>query len=129
MLDKRAKLVDENISSAEQQRAEAEKLRAEYESRIYIARQEADNILNNAKKRADNERERVLTEAEDNANSIITQAHAQGERDREDLLHQAREEVVSLTLLAASKLMGKTLDSESDRDIIDDFLSGEGDVK
>ncbi|MGE4352458.1 MAG: F0F1 ATP synthase subunit B [Oscillospiraceae bacterium] len=126
MLDKRSQMVEETIADAERKRTEAEKLRADYESHVAAAHEEAEIIVTNAKKRADAERERLLSEAQENAHAILTAAQLRGERDRENMLRSARAQVVSLSLLAASKLAGKKLDSDTDREIIDEFLNEAG---
>ena len=45
------------------------------------------------------------------------------EREREDMLRGVQENVTELVLLTASKLSQKELDQDSDRKLVDSFLS------
>ena len=49
------------------------------------------------------------------------------ERERDEMLRGVQENVTELVLLTASKLSQKELDEESDRKLVDSFLSEAGD--
>ena len=50
-------------------------------------------------------------------------SRAEMEREREDMLRGVQENVTELVLLTASKLSQKELDQDSDRKLVDSFLS------
>ena len=50
-------------------------------------------------------------------------SRAEMEREREEMLRGVQENVTELVLLTASKLSQKELDEESDRKLVDAFLS------
>src|SRR5512134_3079478 len=68
-LDKRARLISENIEASERQRQEADELLEEYRQRLKEAREQADDIVARSRKAAEN---------------AVAEATAQGKTKREE---------------------------------------------
>ena len=60
-------------------------------------------------------------------NRVPGMSRAEMERERDEMLRGVQENVTELVLLTASKLSQKELDEESDRKLVDSFLSEAGD--
>ena len=82
MIDSRQKEVDDMYSDAEVAREEAIGLKGEYESRLESAKEESEEILKNAHRRATLKEEEILREAKDEAARIIERAEAECELNR-----------------------------------------------
>ena len=65
--------------------------------------------------------------AQEDAAREKERSRADLEREREEMLRGVQENVTELVLLTASKLSQKELDQESDRKLVDAFLSETGD--
>ena len=128
ILEQRAALVEEEITSAQTQNREAEELKTQYEEKLTDARQEAAKIVADAQIRAQRAYEGKLAEAEDDAKRLRSEAEAQIATEREAMLRGARNEVASLALLAAAKVAEKAMDGADDKALVHAFLSevGEG---
>lgn len=123
VLDERAEKIEGGLAQAEQARQEADRLRADHESQIAAARQEAAQIrekarqdgtaiIDAARARAEAESERVLATGRQQLNAERVAASA-----------QLRGEVGGLASELASKIVGESLaDDERSRRVIDRFL-------
>ena len=126
VLEQRAQLVREEISSAEEKNRQAQALRDEYEGRLADARQEGAKLVAEAQNRGQRAYEARLAQAEDDAKRVRAEAEAQIATERENMLRGARSEVASLALLAAAKAAQTALDADSDRALVDAFLAEVG---
>ena len=65
----------------------------------------------------------ILKTATQDAQKERERSRAEMAQEREDMLRGVQENVTELVLLTASKLSQKELDQESDRKLVDSFLS------
>ena len=126
VLEQRAALVKEELSSAEQKNQQAQALQAEYEGKLTDARQEAAKIVADAQNRAQRAYESKLASAAADAKRVRAEAEAQISSEREAMLRGARNEVASLALLAAAKVAQKSMSSADDQALVDAFLAEVG---
>ena len=115
VLEARAALVKEQISSAEESNRQAGELKDQYEAKLTDARQEAAKLMADAQNRAQRAYEGKLAQAETDAKQLRTQAEAQIAAERMAMLRDARNEVASLALLAAAKVAEKAMDDSATR--------------
>src|SRR5919109_789526 len=87
------------------------------------ARAEAGQILAEARRVADAQRERVKEETEADRQRRLEETRRQIEAETHRALGQIRAEVAELTLVAASKVTGKVLDDSDHRRLIDEAIS------
>ena len=127
MMESRAAEIENNLKDAEEQKQKAQDLNAQYEEQLAGAREEAAQILSEAKAQGQREYSSILKTAQQEAQREQERSRAQLEQEREDMLRGVQENVTELVLLAASKLSQKELDQESDRKLVDSFLSETGD--
>ena len=126
VLEQRAALVKEELSSAEQKNQQAQALQAEYEGKLTDARQEAAKIVADAQNRAQRAYESKLADAAADAKRVRAEAEAQISSEREAMLRGARNEVASLALLAAAKVAQKSMSSADDQALVAAFLEEVG---
>ncbi|HWG56897.1 MAG TPA: F0F1 ATP synthase subunit B [Gaiellaceae bacterium] len=91
-------------------------------SLIGQAKSEAGEILAEARRTADAQRERVKEEAEEDRQRRLEDTRRQIEAETTRALEQIRAEVADLTVVAASKVTGKVLDREDHRRLIEDAI-------
>src|SRR3954469_5090414 len=122
-LDKRRRAIEESIDSAEQTRVEADRLLAEYRERLREAREQADDILNRARKASDRVQEEAKVEAVNKREELMEQTRRDIEQETRRAIEQIRREVADLTVLATEKVTRKSLDDDDHRRLIEEALS------
>ena len=119
MMDSRTAEIENNLKDAEEQKQKAKELSAQYEEKLQGAHAEASQIVSDAKARGEKT-------AQQDAQKEKERSRAELELEREQMLRGVQENVTELVLLTASKLSQKALDEESDRKLVDSFLSETG---
>ena len=79
--------------------------------------------MSEARERGQQEYSAILKDAAQDAQKERERAEKQLAQEREEMLRGVQENVTELVLLTASKLSQKELDEESDRKLVDAFLS------
>jgi F-type H+-transporting ATPase subunit b len=121
-IDERRQRIRRSIDEADQARNEARRLLEEHRALIGQARGQAEEILAEARKVADAQRERVKVETEADRQRRLEETRRQIEAETHRALEQIRAEVAELTLVAASKVTGKALDDADHRRLIDEAI-------
>src|SRR5213075_782356 len=121
-IDERRQRIEQSIHEAEEARKEARRLLEEHRALIGQARGQAEEILVEARKVADAQRERVRTETEADRQRRLEETRRQIEAETHRALEQIRSEVAELTLVAAAKVTGKALDDADHRRLIDEAI-------
>lgn len=122
---RRATIASE-IEAASGLLAQAESRNAQWERKLADLDRELDEIRTTARRRAEEERERILAEASEAAERIQRDAVASVEHELRRAQTELREEAASLaTELAAGMLRDQIRDGDRDR-LIDEFISSVG---
>jgi len=112
------------IGAAEEAKAEAERVRAEVEISLGEARAESAREMAEARERGEKRATEIIGAAEEKAKDLVTQAQTAIRASQEQALSAIREEVVELSLAAAGKVIGRSVDSEDDRRLVAEVVSG-----
>jgi len=122
MLDERRDRIRRSIEEAENARKEARSLLEEHRLLIGQARGQAEQILAEARRVADSQRQRVKEETEADRERRLEETKRQIEAETHRALEQIRAEVADLTLVATAKVTGKVLDDDDHRRLIEDAI-------
>jgi F-type H+-transporting ATPase subunit b len=122
MLEERRATIDQGLKDADAARRERESAADERLASLNDARREAKEILERAQKVADETREREVAATRAELDRLRTQATAEIVSEKERALAEVRGEVADLALLAASKVVGETLNSQRERRLVEEFL-------
>jgi F-type H+-transporting ATPase subunit b len=95
-----------------QDREEAEKLRAELEARLAEAEEEADEIIAEAQKRAEEERAALLEETHEEVERILAEAHTDAHRLHRQAVEQFHEELLDAILDISGQVIGRVAPPE-----------------
>ena len=129
MLDSRKREVENNLNSAEEAKLEAQKLRDEYAAQIQNARAEAQDIINQAAKIGEQTKADIVTEAREEAARLTAKAQDEIAREKTEALNEIRNEIADLAVLAASKVVGKTIDVADHQNMVNNFVKEVGEAK
>jgi F-type H+-transporting ATPase subunit b len=122
-LDKRQRAIEESIDTAERTRAEAAALLADYRERLKESRQEAEGIIDRARKAAETHERDASEEAKTKREQMMEQTRRDIETETRRAIQDIRREVADLTVMATEKVTRKTLTDEDQRRLVEDALS------
>lgn len=114
--------IHQAIHEAESLRDEAQELLANYKQQLADARQEAEAIVDRARKAGEVTKAEVLEEARLQAEAALAKARQQIERDTNQALQRIREEVADLTLSATEKVARSSLSPEDQLRLIQEAI-------
>ena len=126
MMQQREELVASEIEAAEKARKESHQFLEEQKSLLKEARTEAQSIVEGAKKQGELQKEEILTAARNEANRLKESALREIESEKEKAIAAVRDEVVSLSVLAASKVLSKEISEADNRALLKRRLRRQG---
>lgn len=129
VLEDRQKKIADNIDSAERERKDAQQLKMEYQQQLAQARSQAQVIVEKAEKLAEEAKEEILKDARAESARILKNAQAEVARERALALAQLKNEVVVLSMAAATKIIDKNIDTEANAMLISNFIEKLDDQK
>lgn len=121
-IDARRERIRSAVEEADNARREARELLEQHRTLIGHAKAESAEILGEARRVADSQRERVKEEAEADRQRRLEETRKQIEAETARALEQIRAEVAELALLAAAKVTGLALTSADHRRLIDEAI-------
>lgn len=128
-IEKRQALIEANIQSSQDLKAEAAQIKDAYDEKMKHAGQDAHEILEMARSNANEQKKEILHQAQQEADRIKAKAQEDLERDRL-LAEQEMKTVISdVAIEAAKKLVDKEMDETTQRQFVDDFISKAGEAK
>jgi len=122
MLDERSRKVRESMEQTEFIKQQAERAEQEAEKRIDAASKEGQEQVARAVRTGEGIRQQAQQEAKQDAESLIARAQVEIQRQRDGAIGELRKEFADLTILAASKVIDRSLDKEAHRQLIDKVL-------
>lgn len=126
MLHARADRIRESMEYAERVKNESQRSQEAYEKQLDEARKEAQAIISAATQQGERAREEILARAQEDARQIKLKAQEEVEFERKRVTAELRQEVADLALLAAGRVLGKALDDQAHRAVVQDFLNETG---
>ena len=122
MLDERSRKVKESMEQTELIKQQAERAEEEVKKQIEAASREGQEIIARAVRSGEDVRQKAQQEARQDAESLIARAQVEIQRERDEAIGELRKEFADLTILAAGKVIDRSLDKEAHRQLIDKVL-------
>ena len=126
ILEKRKNLADKVIREARTAQEEADSLKSQYEDSLTSAHAQAASIVSEAQKQAQDKADILIKEAEQQAASIKAKATADIEQEKKKADNEAKDEIGSLAMEIAGKVVEKEINEADHRKLIDDFITKVG---
>lgn len=124
-MEQRSADITADIEKGEALKAEGEAFHKEQAAMLESAVDERKLMVQEARQKATKEYDSILADAKKEAARILANAHEEAEREHAMMLAQMKDEVVSLALAAASKIIEANMDTERNRVLVEDFLEKE----
>ena len=122
MLDERSNKVKESMEQTEYIKEQAAHAEEESKKRIETASKEGQEVIARAVRTGEEARQRAQQEARQDAEVLIGKARTEIQRERDEAIDELRGEFAELTILAAEKVIDRSLDKEAHRQLIDKTL-------
>ena len=129
IMDDRDAEINRNIDKGKKAKEEGLKFKSEYETKVGAARSEGQQIVESAKRRAEERSSEIIAQAKQEAENIKIKASADIEKERQQAYNDVKGEISSIALLAASKVIEKDIDKSKHEELIDEFIKEVGDAK
>lgn len=123
ILGEREERVEKTLAQVASSQKEAEALLARYHQQIQNAKQEAQGIVDRATNLGEQMRQEIVRNAESEAIRAMTRAKAEITAEKDKALSQIRDEVASLAVLAAGKIIGRSMTVEDHEKMVKDFVA------
>lgn len=123
MLDERRNRIQESMDQAEQIKRDNAEAAKRAEAIIAQAQAETRNMLSQAQQMSQRTIAAAQDEAREQRERLLTEARAQIESDTRRAKEELQREVARLALMAASRVIGKTLDSSDHQRLVEEALS------
>ena len=121
-LDERSSRIKESMEQAESVKEQSANAEEQIKKQIQIASQQGQEIIAKATQTSEDIRAQAQEQAKQDAESIITRAKQAINAERDSAVEELRREFADLTIMAASKVIGETLDKETHKELIDKVL-------
>jgi F-type H+-transporting ATPase subunit b len=122
IIDERRQRIRQSLEEADRARDEARRLLEEHRALMREARGQSEEILSEARRVGESQRERLRDELEEERQRRIEDTRKQVEAETRRALEQLRAEVAELTVIATARVTGKVLDDKDHRRLIDEAI-------
>jgi F-type H+-transporting ATPase subunit b len=129
VIEKRENTIAATLQDADNKKAEAYKLKNDYDEELKHADEHASAIIKEAKERANMEYTKKLQLAQEDATQVIVEANKQIELEKKKSMESAQAEIAGIAMLAASKILSKSVDESVNSQLLGDFLEEVGATK
>lgn len=122
-IEKRQKEIAEGLASAEQAKKDLDLAQASATDQLKKAKQDAQVIIEQAKKTRSQMLDDAKTEAEQERKRIVTQAQAEIDAERKRVSEDLRKQVCLLAVAGAEKIIERSVDDAVNSDIVDKLVA------
>jgi F-type H+-transporting ATPase subunit b len=122
MLDERSRRVKESMEQTEHIKQQAERAEEEVAKRIAAASKEGQELVARAARTGEEMKKQAQQEAKQEGEALIARARAEIQQERDEAIGELREEFAGLTIMAAEKVVERSLDKKAHRELIDRVL-------
>ena len=122
MLDERSRRIKESMEQTEYIKQQAERAEGEAAKRIDAAAKEGQEAVARAVRTGEEVRHEAQQQARQEAEALIARARTEIQRERDEAIDELRKEFADITIMAAGKVIERSLDKKAHREIIDKVL-------
>jgi F-type H+-transporting ATPase subunit b len=121
--------IQNSFDEADEKNEEADKLKSQYESKLDNVKEERQEILIEARKNAEEKGNEIIRESKEEAAKLKEKAQAEIEQEKKKAVNDVKDEISSIAMLAASKVLENEVDEKMNKKLVDDFIKEVGDSK
>lgn len=122
-MTKRQAYIDQNISESETAKEEAKTLKENYENSIKNAKEEASEIVANARSFGEDIKAKSIKESKEEADRIYQNGVKSLELERQKVMSSLNSDIVDMAMLGAEKVLKEKSSESTDRKMVEDFVA------
>ena len=122
IIKKRQDYIEDNIKQSELAKSRANDNIIKSEETLTASHKEANEIIEQAKFEAENERSRILEETSLAVSKMKQDAEMDIAQSKEDAKEEIRKEMVALALDASSEILSRNVNTKDNEKLADDFI-------
>ena len=126
MLETRKQSIQDALDNAELINRRADEKMENYDRQIVKLEEQGREIIKEAEERAEKQADEIIEEAHSKANSIIVAAERQVELEKQKALEEMKQQVATLALLAAEKIVERSIAQVGQDQIVDEIIEQAG---
>ena len=127
MIEDRQKEIDLIYASADQAKAAADALQAEYQQKLSVATETSDRIVKEAMARGQSREEEIIRQANAEAAAIMDKAAADIAQEKKKAINDAKDEISGMAMAIAEKVVGRELKETDQNKLFDECINEWGD--
>ncbi len=122
VLDERSRKVKESMEQTDAIKEQAAHAEEEVKKQLEAAGREGQERIVQALQVGEEVKQKAQQEARQEAETLIARARTEIQRERDEAIDELRKEFTDLTILAAGKVIDRSLDKKAHRQLIDKVL-------
>ena len=123
VLDRRSQRIREGLEAAEQSKEQAAQAEQEVARQIEEARRQGQTLIAQAQEASTRIQEESRNQARREGEVLLERARNEIQLERDQAIAELRREFADLTVAAAEKVIGQSLDRQAHRRLIDEVLA------
>jgi len=123
MLDERSRRVREGLEAAEKMKEQAAQADVTVQKRLEEARQEGQVLIGQAQQIASRIQDEAQQQARTEGEALLARARNEIQLERDEAIAEIRRQFADLTISAAEKVIGQSLDKKAHERLIDEVLA------
>ena len=129
MIKDRQDEIDGLFLDAENAKSEAEALKSDYEGKLQTAKETSAEMIRSATATANKTGEEIIRSAKADAQALKEKAARDIELEKKKALNEMKDDISSIALDIASKVVQKEINAQDQQAFIDEFIEKIGDVQ
>ena len=122
MLDARSKKIKESMEQTEYIKQQAAHAEEEVKKQLEAAGKEGQEVIARAVRTGEEVRQQTQQEARQEAETLIIRARMEIQQERDEAIDDLRKQFADLTILAAGRIIDRSLDKKAHRQLIEKVL-------
>ena len=127
IIEERQQEIDSMYSQADSAQAEAKALQLEYQQKLSVAAETSERIVKEAVARGQSREEEIIRQANREAAAIMDKASADIALEKKKAINEAKAEISVIAMAIAGKVVGRSLTSDDQAQLVDSFIEELGD--
>ena len=127
VMDVRKAMIDQQFAGAKEQEDQAKALKEQYEGALKSAREESFQIMEQARNEAKAQADKTVEDTQAKVSAMLAKAQEDINTERENAMRQMKDDVASLAMEAAGKIIGKNSGADQELSLYDQFIEKAGD--
>jgi len=123
VLDERRKRIQEGLEASEEAKQRLSQTEQEVARELEKARQEGQTLIAQAQQMSARIQEEARQQARSESEQLLERARSEIQRERDGAIAELRREFADLTILAAERVIKRSLDRQAHRQLIEEVLA------